>query len=121
VRPRVNGIAVIAAEKWIELKSAHFTVTSITMNTRDAWAHASLGEVRSQRGSADDPMGVVRRALALEPGEAYHHLRAATVLWRQKKYDEALVQAQAARDLADDEQVRRRAAEMMDGISRARR
>ena len=94
---------------------------AINMNTRDAWAYASLGEVRSQRGNADDPMGVVRRALALEPGEAHHHLRAATVLWRQKKYDEALVQAQAARDLADDEQVRRRAAEMMDGISRARR
>jgi len=94
---------------------------AISMNTRDAWAYASLGEVRSQRGSSDDPMGVIRRALSLEPGEAYHHLRAASVLWRQKKYDEALAHAQAARDLADDDQVRRRAADMIDGISRARR
>ena len=89
------------------------------MNTRDAWAYASLGEVRSQRGSSDDPMGVVRRALALEPGEAYHHLRAASVLWRQKKYDEALAQAQAARDLADDDQVRQRAADMSGSSWRA--
>jgi tetratricopeptide (TPR) repeat protein len=94
---------------------------AIKRNTRDAWAYASIGEVRSVRGSPGDPMGMVRRALSLEPGEAHHHLRAASVLWRQKKYDEALVQAQAARELATDDQVRQHAADMIEGISRARR
>jgi len=94
---------------------------AITLNVRDAWAYASLGEVRSILGSPGDPMGIVKRALSLEPGEAHHHLRAASVLWRQKKWDEALVHAQAARELADSDEMRRSAAEMIDGISRARR
>ena len=94
---------------------------AIKLNVRDAWAYASLGEVRSIRGSPGDPMGMVRRALSLEPGEAHHHLRAASVLWRQKKWDEALVHAQAARELASSDEVRRHATEMIDGISRARR
>jgi len=94
---------------------------AINLNNRDAWAYASIGEVRAQRGSEGDPMGMVRRALSLEPGEAYHHLRAASVLWRQKKWDEALAQAQAARDLATSDATRRRADEMIQGIGRARR
>jgi len=94
---------------------------AIKLNVRDAWAYASLGEVRSIRGTPGDPMGMVRRALSLEPGEAHHHLRAASVLWRQKKWDEALVQAQAARELATSDEMRRHATEMIDGLSRARR
>jgi len=94
---------------------------AIKLNVRDAWAYASLGEVRSMRGSTNDPMGMVRRALSLEPGEAHHHLRAASVLWRQKKWDEALIQAQAARELADNDEMRHHATEMIDGITRARR
>jgi tetratricopeptide (TPR) repeat protein len=94
---------------------------AIDLNIRDPWAYAAIGEVRALRGSPGDPMAMVLRAISLDPAQAHHHLRAASVLWRQKKYDEALSQAQAARDLAKDEATRRRATEMIDGITRAKR
>lgn len=92
---------------------------AIALNNKDADAYASLGDVRSLLGTGD-PLGMVLRAISLEPSEANHHLRAASVLWRARKYDEALKQAQAALQLAQDDESRRRAQQMLDGITRAR-
>ena len=92
---------------------------AIERNTRDAWAYASIADVRSALG-AGDPLGMVLRAISLDPSEPRHRLRAANVLWRQRKYDEALKQAHAALEIARDEDARRRAKEMIDGITRAR-
>lgn len=93
---------------------------AITLNNRDADAYAFLGEVRSLLGTGES-LSLVLRAISLEPSESRHHLRAASVLWRDRKYDEALKQAQAALQLAKDEESRRRAREMVDGITRAQR
>jgi tetratricopeptide (TPR) repeat protein len=94
--------------------------SAITLNNRDADAYAFLGEVRSLLGTGE-PLSLVLRAISLEPFEARHHLRAAGVLWRDRKYDEALKQAEAALRLAKDEESRRRAREMVDVITRAQR
>ncbi|HEX9367528.1 MAG TPA: hypothetical protein VF921_12925 [Vicinamibacterales bacterium] len=130
------GPRVHAADQWIEVKSAHFVVTSnagagnakalawqleqIRTLNRNAEAYASLGEVRSLLGTGES-LSMVLRAISLEPSESRHHLRAAGVLWRERKYDEALKHAQAGLRLAKDDGSRRRATEMVDGITRATR
>ena len=92
---------------------------AIARNTRDAWAYAWIGEVRAILGTGE-PLGMVLRAISLDPSEPQHRLRAANVLWRQRKYDEALKHAQSALELASDEETRRRAKEAIDGITRAK-
>ncbi|HXW08064.1 MAG TPA: hypothetical protein VD833_22735 [Vicinamibacterales bacterium] len=52
----------------------------------------------------------------MRPGEAVHRLRAASVLARQKQFDEAIVQAQAWLRLADSDETRRRAQDMLDRL-----
>jgi hypothetical protein len=85
------------------------------LNTRYADAYASLGEVKSILGTGE-PMGLVLRAIALEPSEPYPRLAAADVLWRARKYDEAVKYAESALSLAIDDETRRRAAETIDGL-----
>ena len=89
------------------------------LNTRDADAYSWLGEIRASLGIGE-PTGLVMRAIALEPREAIHRLRAANVLARQRKWDEAAVQAEAGRTLATSDGERRRAQELLDLIARAR-
>ena len=60
------------------------------------------------------------RAVTLEPRDAVHRLRAASVLLRQWRLDEALAHAQAAQTLADSDPERRRAQELLDLIAKAR-
>ena len=93
---------------------------AVNLNIRDADAYGFLGETRSQLGT-DGALGLVLRAISLEPSESRHHLRAAAILWRARKYDEALKQAQAALQLATDDESRRQATEMVEGITRAQR
>jgi tetratricopeptide (TPR) repeat protein len=94
--------------------------SATTLNTRDAEAYAFLGEVRSQLG-AGEALSLVLRAISLQPSESRHHLRAAGVLWRDRKYDDARRQAEIALELAKDDQSRRQASEMIDAIARAQR
>ena len=89
------------------------------LNTRYADAYASLGEVKSILGTGE-PMGLVLRAIALEPSEPHPRLTAANVLWRARKYDEALKYAESALSLAKDDETRRRANETIDGLRRAK-
>jgi tetratricopeptide (TPR) repeat protein len=90
-----------------------------SLNTRYADAYASLADVKSILGTGD-PMGLVLRAIALEPSEPYPRLAAADVLWRARKYDEALKYAESALSLAKDDETRRRATETIDGLRRAK-
>lgn len=92
---------------------------AVELNTNDAWGYASLGDVRSIL-AIGDPLSLVLRAIRLEPSEPWHHMRAANVLWRQRKFDEATTQAQAALDLAKDDDTRRQAREMLDDLKRAK-
>lgn len=94
-------------------------VRATTLNTRDANAYSWLGEIRAVLG-VGDPAGLILRAVTLEPDEAVHRLRAAYVLIRQRKYDEAAAQVEAAQRFASNDSERRRAQELADLIAKAR-
>jgi tetratricopeptide (TPR) repeat protein len=92
---------------------------AIALNNRDANAYAMLAEARSSL-SAGDADGVALRAVSLDPSNAFVHYAAARVLRDERRYDDALQQAQAAARLASDESMRRRAADLTDAIQRAK-
>jgi tetratricopeptide (TPR) repeat protein len=90
-----------------------------SLNMRYADAYSELAEVKSILGTGD-PMGLVLRAISLEPSEAHHRLAAANILWRAKNYDEALKYAESALSVAKDDETRRRATETIDDLRRAK-
>jgi TPR repeat protein len=92
---------------------------AIETNSRNAAAYARLGEVRSILGTGE-PLALVSRAIALEPSEAYYHLVAARVLWRQQKWDEASRHAQTAAALAQTDENSRAAREMIASLEQAK-
>jgi tetratricopeptide (TPR) repeat protein len=92
---------------------------TIALNTRHADAYEWLGEIRSLLGTGD-PLALVRRSISLEPSDPHHRLTAARVLWRQRSYDEALKDVQAALALARNDDDRRVANEMANSIGQAR-
>lgn len=93
---------------------------AIALNKRNAAAYARFGEIRAVLGSGE-PMPYVAQAITLEPGEPSHRLTAARVLWRQKKYGDALKQAQTAAALARTEEERNNATQMVAAIEEAQR
>jgi tetratricopeptide (TPR) repeat protein len=92
---------------------------AVSLNSRFAAAYAMVGEARAAL-NIGDPMSMVLRAISLEPAEAHYHLTAASVLFRQKKVDDAIAHAQTAQALADSEEERRRAAELLERLARAK-
>jgi tetratricopeptide (TPR) repeat protein len=78
------------------------------LNPRFAHAYSWLAEVRASLGIGE-PAGLAMRAITLEPREAVHRVRAATVFARQQKFDEATAQAKLAISLADSDDERQRA------------
>lgn len=92
---------------------------TIALNTRHADAYEWLGEIRSLLGIGD-PLALVRRAVSLEPSEPRHRLTSARVLWRQRSYEEALKDAQAALALARSDDERRAARDMVSSIEQAK-
>ena len=91
---------------------------AVGFNTRYADAYAWLGEVRTYLGNPD-ALGLIRRAISLEPMDAGHRLRAAGVLLRQGKPAEARVEAQAALTLAETDEQRRRAEQLLEAATKA--
>jgi TPR repeat protein len=87
------------------------------INPRYADAYSWLGEIRASLG-VGEPMGLVMRAVSLEPAEAVHRIRGAFVLARQQKFDEAEQAARVGLKLADSDDQRRRAQELVDWIAR---
>ena len=93
---------------------------AIDRNIRYAAAYAWLGDIRVSLGNPEG-VGLIRRAITLEPRETSHRLRAATVMLRQGKPAEARVDAQAALTLAETDDERRRAQDLLDAIAKAAR
>jgi tetratricopeptide (TPR) repeat protein len=91
---------------------------AVELNSRYARAYAWLGEIKEYLKTGDS-MGLIQRAIALEPMEPSHRLRAAAVLLRQGKRPQARVQAQAALTLATSDDDRREAQELLDEISKS--
>jgi tetratricopeptide (TPR) repeat protein len=96
----------------------HLT-TAVGLNVRYAAAYAWLGEVRAYLGNTES-IGLIRRAISLEPRESRHRLRAAHVLMHQGKAAEARVDAQAALTIAETDEERRDAQELLDAIAKAK-
>ena len=86
---------------------------AVGFNTRFAAAYAWLGEVRTYLGNPD-AIGLIRRAISIEPLEASYRLRAASVLLNQGKAAEARADAQAALALAETDEERRDAQRLLD-------
>jgi len=107
-----------ADRKTLELIETHLT-SATRLNTRFAEAYSWLGEVKSALGTGD-PGSLVMRGVSLEPYEADHRARAAIVLMRQRKLDEAEGQARQALTLAETEEARRMAQQLLDRIAKAR-
>jgi tetratricopeptide (TPR) repeat protein len=92
---------------------------AVKLNVRYANAYAMVAEARSELGIGD-PVSMVMRAISLDPSEPSYHLSAARVLWRAQRLDEALKQAQTAQGLADTDDERRRASDMIERLNRAK-
>ncbi len=88
-------------------------VKAVELNTRFADAYAWLGQVRASLGTGDG-IGLIRRAITLEPLDPSHRIRAAQVLVRQGKPVEARTEAQAALELATDDRTKREAQSLLD-------
>jgi tetratricopeptide (TPR) repeat protein len=92
---------------------------AVALNNRYAPAYALLGEARSQLGTGE-PLGMALRAISLEPAEPHYRLTAASILWRDRKYDEALKHAEAALSLSDTDAERQRATRMIESLTKAK-
>jgi tetratricopeptide (TPR) repeat protein len=90
---------------------------AIELNTRFAAAYAWLGEIKASLGDTE-AIGLIRRAITLEPFEASHRIRAAHVLMRQGKGAEARGEAQAALQLADNDRDKAEAQSLLDSAAK---
>lgn len=93
---------------------------SAALNPQSPWTYALLGETRSLLGTGE-AIGLVGRAIKLNPSEPSHRLTAARVLWRARQHAEALKAVQAALTLASTDEDRRRARELQQEIERDKR
>ena len=89
---------------------------AVQLNNRFADAYAWLGQVRATLGTGDG-LGLIRRAITLEPLDPAHRIRAAQVLLRQGKAVEAQTDAQAALALATDDRTKREAQSLLDNAA----
>jgi tetratricopeptide (TPR) repeat protein len=89
------------------------------LNNRDDYAYAMLGDAHSQLGEPDG-LGFARRAVSLAPTVADHHLAVARILARERKYDEAQKELQAATALARSDDEQRRINELAQWLEKAR-
>ena len=88
----------------------------VDLNLRYAAGYDFLASINDQLGAAD-ASGLALRAVALEPGDAHHHLTAARLLGREKRYDLALQHVQAAQELADTDALVREVTEVRTWIA----
>ena len=107
-RPAPDRNTLVAIEK--------LPTRAVQLNNRYADAYAWLGEFRT--GLGEDGLGIIRCAITLDPLEPGHHLRAARVLLRQGKPEEARVEAQAALSLARDDDDRREAQRLLETVNK---
>ena len=91
---------------------------SVELNGDFAWAQALLGEAQAALGDADPALTSVRHAIALEPGQPYHHLSAARVLWKLGRPADARQEADRGLALADAEDERQQAQKLIDFLQK---
>jgi hypothetical protein len=73
---------------------------AIELNPEYAWAYSYQADVRVRLGQKDQALGPGLHAVALEPGQSYHHMALARVLWALSRRDEAMREAETSLALA---------------------
>ena len=92
---------------------------AVALNPRYASALAMLAEARSVL-KIGQPIAYALTAISLEPGNPYHRLAAARILWREGKLDEALKHADAALASSETDAERQRARDLIAQLTRAK-
>jgi tetratricopeptide (TPR) repeat protein len=91
---------------------------TITLNSDWASGYSYLADVSIDLGDAEKALGLARRAVALEPGESYHHATVARALGRLSRTDDAVKEAEKALALAKNPGERQRAEALLDWVKR---
>jgi len=92
---------------------------AVEFNPRNASAYAGLALTRALLGSPSS-IGLIRRAIALEPLESDHHRIAGEVLYRAHQDEEAYKEAQTALGLAKTDGEMQRARELTERLKNGR-
>lgn len=112
---QLHGRADRAAQKHVE-KSVQ---RCVELNPEFAFGYSYLAEMKLRLSRATDALELARKAIALEPGQSYHHIAFAHALFDNGKRDEAVSEAERALALADNEHERGSASEMLQYVSKA--
>jgi tetratricopeptide (TPR) repeat protein len=90
---------------------------AIQLNPLFAVAYTNLAEVRATlKKPLEEVAGLLGRAVALEPGNAWHRIAVARVLWRYDRPEDARAAAKLALTLADTDQARSEAQRLLSSI-----
>jgi tetratricopeptide (TPR) repeat protein len=87
---------------------------AMTLNDRFPPTYATLAQVRLMLGRRDEALDLARRGTALDPTRVDNRLALARVLWGLSKRDEAIRQAREALAVAQSDQERRMAQDLLD-------
>ncbi len=101
-------------------KIARLLERAIELEPDYANALSYLAETQSDLGKPEAGIELASRAVKLEPNEAYHRMALAGALWNARRGDEAVVAAQSALAVADDDQERARVQGFLDFAARSR-
>jgi Flp pilus assembly protein TadD len=94
-KPQLDAAALAGLRQRLE--------RSIELNGSYANAQSFLAEVLVQQGDGQAALAPAERAVALEPGDAYHRVALARVLHKLGRVDEARKSAELGLQLADDD------------------
>jgi Tfp pilus assembly protein PilF len=110
----------VTEEEWRRMDA--LLSRAIELHETFSWAHAMLAEARA---SLNEPAARIiphlRRAMELEPTEAWHRISAARALVKLRGFSQARQAAESALSLADSDEVRAEAQRVLDSVSQAER
>lgn len=93
---------------------------SRALDPTSANALSFLAEVRTSLGQADEALALAKRAVELDPGDYYHRLALARVLWSMQLASESIRAAETALEAADDDSERQQVRSFLDFAQRTR-
>jgi tetratricopeptide (TPR) repeat protein len=92
----------------------HALDEAMTLNDRFPPTYATIAQVRLLLGRRDEALDLARRGTVLDPTRVENRLALARVLWGLSRRDEAIRQAREALAVAQSDQERRIAQELLD-------
>jgi hypothetical protein len=92
--------------------------TARVLDPKDAAAHSFLAQVRDELEQREEALALATKAVELEPGESYHRLTMARILWNAGRSDESLQMAKTALQTADGDEEQQHAQRFLDFAAR---